>query len=196
MSQQKKVVVVAGPNGAGKSTSAANLLLGALHVNEFVNADVIAQGLSGFAPERVAFQAGRVMLARLRELADAGRSFGFETTLASRSYAPWLRELRGAGFEIHILFLWLPTADQAVARVAERVRAGGHAVPEDVIRRRYSAGLKNLIRLYTSIADSWQIIDNSHLRIRRQVAVGQAHGPSDIEDSAAWQLILDEVEKL
>ena len=103
-----KVVVLAGPNGAGKSTSAAKLLLGVLKVQEFVNADTIAQGLSAFAQDRVALQAGRIMLARLKELAKARASFGFETTLANRSYARWLSELRAAGYKVHIVFLWLP----------------------------------------------------------------------------------------
>src|ERR1700691_1481087 len=117
-----KVVVLAGPNGAGKSTSAARLLRGALKVDEFVNADTIAQGLSAFAQDRVAFQAGRIMLRRLKELAGARASFGFETTLASRSYAPWLAELKADAYRVHVVFLWLPNSDEAVARVAERVR--------------------------------------------------------------------------
>ena len=98
-------------------------------MEEFVNADTIAQGLSAFAQDRVAFQAGRIMLKRLSELAAARASFAFETTLASRSYAPWLTELRATGYKVHLVFLWLPSADEAVARVAERVRAGGHDVP-------------------------------------------------------------------
>src|SRR4051812_37580642 len=118
------VVVVGGPNGAGKSTTAPRLLRGALAVREFVNADAIAQGLSAFRPETVAFAAGRVMLARLRALAAAGDSFAFETTLASRNFAPWLRTLKAQGFKVHVAFLSLPTADLAVARVAERVRQG------------------------------------------------------------------------
>ena len=118
------VVILAGPNGAGKSTVAPALLAGALGVTEFVNADDIARGLSAFNPAGVSISAGRVMLARVRDLARQRASFAFETTLASRSFAPWLRELKTSGYDVHMLFLWLPSAEFAVARVAERVREG------------------------------------------------------------------------
>ena len=126
------IVVIAGPNGAGKSTTAPVLLNEMLGLREFVNADVIAQGLSAFAPENVALQAGRLMLARLRQLAEARKNFAFETTLASRSFAPWLREQRAAGYALYLLFLYLPSPEFAVRRVAERVKLGGHDVPEKV----------------------------------------------------------------
>src|SRR5207245_5581410 len=119
------IVILAGPNGAGKSTVAPALLRGALAVNEFVNADVIASGLSAFDPDSAAIAAGRVMLARIRELASQRVNFAFETTLASRSFAPWLRQLVTSGYSAHLVFLWLPSADFAVDRVAERVRTGG-----------------------------------------------------------------------
>ncbi len=188
-----KVVVLAGPNGAGKSTSAAKLLRGALQVDEFVNADTIAQGLSAFAQDRVAFQAGRIMLKRLAELAVAHSSFGFETTLASRSYATWLAGLRESGYRVHIVFLWLSSVDAAVARVAERVRAGGHDVPESTVRRRYDAGLRNFLTLYMPLADTWQLTDNSVVRVRRRIAVGGTRGPLQVHDRLIWQSILDRV---
>ncbi|HWB12765.1 MAG TPA: AAA family ATPase [Pirellulales bacterium] len=191
--QPPRVVVLAGPNGAGKSTSAARLLRGALKVDEFVNADLIAEGLSAFAQDRVAFQAGRIMLARMHELANARASFGFETTLATRSYASWLSQLRQSGYKVHIVFLWLPGADEAVERVAERVRAGGHHVPEPTIRRRYKSGLKNLFRLYLPLADTWQFIDNSIVRSPRCIAIGRTHGPGKINDPLTWQAIVDTV---
>jgi predicted ABC-type ATPase len=118
------VVILAGPNGAGKSTAAPALLQGALAVNEFVNADVIARGLSAFDPDAAALAAGRVMLTRLRELAAQRTSFAFETTLASRTFAPWLRDLAASGYDVHLFFLWLSSADLAIARVADRVRNG------------------------------------------------------------------------
>ena len=122
---------------AGKSTSAPSLLRGTLGVAEFVDADTIARGLAGFDPDRAAIPAGRVMLARLRELAGQQVSFAFESTLASRTLAPWLGELVGHGYRFHLIFLWLPSADFAVDRVADRVRLGGHDVPEATVRRRY-----------------------------------------------------------
>ena len=137
------IVILAGPNGAGKSTVAPALLHDAFGVDEFVNADVIARGLSAFDPDRVAITAGRIMLARLHELAAQRADFAFETTLASRSFAPWLRGLRMSGYDLHLFFLWLSSADLAIARVADRVGMGGHFVPDDVVRRRYLAGIRN-----------------------------------------------------
>lgn len=186
-----KVVVLAGPNGAGKSTSAAELLQGVLQVDEFVNADTIAQGLSAFAQDRVAFQAGRIMRKRLRELAAARVSFGFETTLASRSYAPWLRQLQASGYEVHLLFLWLPTADMAVARVADRVRLGGHDVPEPTIRRRHAAGLANLRSVYLPLADSWKMIDNTRINRSPLIAAGFRNGPTEVFLPQAWTAITE-----
>lgn len=139
----RHVVVIAGANGSGKSTAAPDLLRDYLEISEFVNADVIAQGLSGFNVDTVALEAGRIMLQRLRHLATQQVNFAFETTLASRTYARWLTQLRDDGYRVHLSFLWLPSEEMAVARVASRVERGGHDIPEDVIRRRYHAGLKN-----------------------------------------------------
>jgi predicted ABC-type ATPase len=155
------LVLVAGPNGAGKSTTAPHLLQGALAVDEFVNADVIASGLSAFRPESAAMAAGRTMLDRLRVLASRRKDFAFETTLASRSLAPWIRELKASGYAFHLLFLWLSSADAAVARVRERVSSGGHAVPEETVRRRFVSGLANFFHVYRPLATTWRIYDNS-----------------------------------
>lgn len=155
------VFIIAGPNGAGKTTVSKAVLRDALGVREFVNADVIAAGLSGFDPERAAFAAGRVMLTRLRELAAAHESFAFETTLASRTFAPWLAELKTQGWRVRILYVWVQSADTSVARVAARVRKGGHDVPEDVIRRRYLRSAHNLFSLYLPLANAWRIYDNT-----------------------------------
>lgn len=138
-SAMPKVVVIAGPNGAGKSTAAPAVLRTALLVNEFVNADTIAAGLSTFSPGAVAVTAGRVMLERIRKLARERRDFAFETTLASRTFAPWLRRLQSQGYRFHLVYLWLPTVELCVARVAERVRRGGHAVAE---RRQSDCGVE------------------------------------------------------
>lgn len=121
------VVVIAGPNGAGKSTVAPLLLPATLGVQEFVNADVIARGLSAFNVEGAALAAGRVMVTRLRDLARQGTSFGFETTLASRTFAPWLAGLKAERYAFHLVFLWLPSVDMALARVADRVSGGGRS---------------------------------------------------------------------
>ncbi|MEK6527761.1 MAG: zeta toxin family protein [Nitrospirota bacterium] len=108
-----------------------------------------------------AFQAGRVMLERIHHLAKKRVDFAFETTLSSRTFAPWIKDLKQTGYNFHLIFLWLPNEEFAIARVAERVRTGGHNVPEETIRRRYHSGLKNFFRLYRSFADSWFFYDNS-----------------------------------
>lgn len=179
-------VVLAGPNGAGKSTSAARLLRGALAVEEFVNADTIAQGLSAYRPEAAAIAAGRVMLERLRFLARERRDFAFETTLAGRGHARWLQELRTSGYRGHLIFLSLPHADLAIARVAERVRQGGHHVPEDVVQRRFRIGLTNLFACYPGAVDSWQVYDNAELAGPRLIASRAAGMPPEVADASAW----------
>src|SRR5260370_4023322 len=121
-----QVIVIAGPNGAGKTTLAPFLLRDKLGVLEYVNADPIALGLSGFDPGSVAFQAGRVMLHRLRELASQRRTFAFESTPPAKSYSGWIKKLRDESYKLQLMFLWLGIADLAVQRVRERVRAGGH----------------------------------------------------------------------
>jgi predicted ABC-type ATPase len=184
------VVVLAGPNGAGKSTSAPSVLRGALGIDEFVNADVIARGLSGFEPERAAMAAGRIMLARLRELARQKSSFAFETTLASRSFAPWLADLMRTGCQFHLVFLWLPHPDMAVARVAARVREGGHDVPEQTIRRRYEAGLSHFFRLYQPMATTWKLCDNSDTPITKLIAAGESNLVRPVADRPAWEQIV------
>src|SRR3970040_3036974 len=105
--QHQHIIIIAGPNVAGKSTTAPSLLQGTLGVKEFVNADVIAQGLSAFQPETAAFHAGRIMLERLHYLAKERVDFAFETTLASRSFAPWIAKLEQSGYTFHMVFLWV-----------------------------------------------------------------------------------------
>ena len=156
-----RIVALAGPNGADKSTTAERLLRGPIAVDEFVNADVIAQGLSGFAPERVAMAAGRVMMARLHALAIQQVSFAFETTLSGVTYARRISEWKRLGYHIKLIFLSLATVDMAVARVSARVAQGGHGVPEVVIRRRFEAGLRNFDRVYKPLVNTWVHYDNS-----------------------------------
>jgi predicted ABC-type ATPase/GNAT superfamily N-acetyltransferase len=155
------VIVLAGSNGAGKTTAARTLLAEELRLLTFVNADVIAQGLAGFDPDTAALQAGRIMLTRLQELATARASFAFETTLAGRWYANWLKELRRQGYDVHLFYVWLASADLAVTRVAERVRLGGHDVPEAKVRQRYGRSVRNFFELYQPIATTWEVYNNT-----------------------------------
>jgi predicted ABC-type ATPase len=156
-----RVLVIAGPNGAGKTTFAREFLPNEADCPVFVNADLIAAGLSPFAPESAALQAGRVMLGQLEHHFEARQSFAFETTLAGRGYLRQIDRWQAAGYRVKIIFLKLASADEAVARVAERVRQGGHGIAEHVIRRRFAAGLANFERWYAPRVDAWVLYDNS-----------------------------------
>lgn len=154
--------VIAGPNGAGKTTYARRFLPEEVRTRHFVNADLIAAGLSPFAPETVAFEAGRIMLRRLRELAARREDFAFETTLSGRGYAPLLRELRAAGYYVRLDFLWIPDLGITRLRVQQRVEKGGHDIPDDVQLRRFHLGVRNLATLYRPLLNHWRLYDNNH----------------------------------
>src|SRR5437867_7617519 len=163
---------------------AARLLVGALRVSEYVDADVFARSLP--RSEATAVTAGRAVLRRLDDLAMERRSFGFETTLASRSFGPRIRRLLDAGYECHLVFLWLPSADFAVARVADRVRLGGHSVPEETIRRRYRSGLRNFFSLYQALTTTWRMYDNSVYE-PRLIASGAGTEAPVVNDADLWR---------
>jgi len=155
-----RVVIFAGPNGAGKSTH-ADAILAALGMDTFVNADYIARGLSGRKTDLVAFEAGRIMLKRLHQLGSAGADFAFESTLSSRTFAPFLRTLKAQGYVVAIYYFSLTNAQLAVRRVKLRVSMGGHDVPRDVVKRRFGRSLGNFFTLYAPLADEWTLFDNS-----------------------------------
>ncbi len=184
-----QIIIIGGPNGAGKSTLAPHLLKDTFNLREFVNADIIALGLSAFAPESVAFEAGRIMLKRLRYLSAAGQSFAFESTLATRSYAAWLNKLKQQGYSLHLVYLWLQSPELAVERVRERVRLGGHHVAEAIVRRRYQKGLRNLFSLYMPLADSWAVYDNSVAGSAVTIALGGGSQKLRVFDRSLWTKI-------
>ena len=155
------VVLLGGPNGAGKTTASAGLLEPVFGIRIFVNADVIARGLAGTDPDRAALRAGRQMLMQLRTLAAARESFAFESTLSSRTFAPWLQELVGSGYEFHLVYVWVKSAEVSVDRVRYRAAHGGHSVPDDTVRRRYGRSCANFVKLYLPLATSWRVYDNS-----------------------------------
>jgi predicted ABC-type ATPase len=155
------LVILGGPNGAGKTTAAQNVLRRELGLREFVNADEIARGLSPFNPEGVALSAGRLMLDRMQTLIRERESFAFETTCAGTTHVRLLQQCKAAGWRVTLIFLWLPDPQAAVERVARRVRVGGHRIPDDVIVRRYWAGLAKMRQLYLPLADVAVIFDNS-----------------------------------
>lgn len=180
-----QVVIIAGPNGAGK-TSYAESVLAVMGVYNFVNADRIAQGLSGIHPELVAIQAGRIMLERLSALAETRTSFAFETTLSSRSFAPFLRRLGEAGYLVRIFYLMLPNPQESVWRVKNRVALGGHSIPKEVIVRRFSRSAHNFFELYLPLADTWRVSENKRGAGPDEVARGSKFGQT-ITDGEAWQ---------
>ena len=182
------IVVLGGPNGAGKSTAAPFLIPEALGIAHYINADAIARGISPFAPESVAVLAGRVMLRRMNELAASRENFAFESTLAGRGMAQWLKKRIEEGYRIRLAFLWIANADLAVQRVATRVREGGHDIAEPVIRRRYANGVRNLHRVYLPIAADWQVYNNSGLE-PTLVAAGGMSRLTTIAEAATWSLI-------
>ena len=161
MANDLRVIIIAGPNGAGKTTFAREFLPNEAGCPVFVNADLIAAGLAPFAPESAAIQAGRLMLQELRRHFAARESFAFETTLSGRGYLRLIDQWQAAGYRVKLIFLQLDSAEEAIARVAQRVKQGGHDIPEPVIRRRYVAGRQYLNKLYAPKVDAWALYDNA-----------------------------------
>lgn len=157
----KKIIIIAGPNGAGKTTFARSFLPAEAHLPRFINADLIAAGLAPFAPETAAIKAARLMLEEIEQCTRRGESFAFETTLAGLGYLRHVEQWRAHGYRVSLFFLSLPNADIAIARVAERVRQGGHDIPEPVIRRRFDAGWRNFRLRYRQAVDDWALYDNT-----------------------------------
>ena len=157
----KKIIVIAGPNGAGKTTFARSFLPAEAHLPRFINADLIAAGLAPFAPETAAIKAGRLMLDEIEQCGRRGESFAFETTLSGLGYLRHIARWRAQGYRVSLFFLTLPNAESAIARVAARVRQGGHDVPEPIIRRRFAAGWDNFHRHYKRAVDDWAVYDNA-----------------------------------
>ena len=187
--ERPHLIVLAGPNGAGKTTASTDLLQGALDVHEFVNADTIARGLSEFNPEGAAIEAGRVMLRRLHHLTDQRLDIAFETTLASRSFAPWIRELKTSGYDFHLFFISLPTPELAIDRVRSRVQRGGHSEPEDTVRRRFDAGLRNFFELYKPLATTWRFFDNERPPGLKPIARGGTDLREVVVELEMWRRI-------
>jgi len=190
-----QVIVIAGPNGAGKTSSAPDLLRDTVGIDAFVNADLVAEGLSGFRPEDTAVEAGRIMLARLKELAGRRADFAFESTLSGRTLLGFLHRLAAKGFECHIFYLWLPSVDLAVTRVRVRVKAGGHDVPESVIRRRFRKSLVNFDQVYRPLATMWRLYDASATVGRPLIAHGEAGHKPVIVDPQRWALVRRQIEE-
>ena len=185
--------IIAGPNGAGKTTASFNLLPDVLHCHHFVNADEIARGLSPFAPDTVAIQAGRIMLQLIEELLPQMVDFAIETTLATRSYVQLVRRAQALGYKVHLLFFYLETEEQAIQRVAQRVINGGHSIQEEDIRRRFHRGIYNLINLYLPICDSVLVYNN--VRTPAQIVARKRSKTETIEiiDLEMWNQLIQQI---
>jgi predicted ABC-type ATPase len=159
--KNRNVYIIAGPNGSGKTTFAVKFLPDYALCPNFVNADLIAQGISPFSPRTAAVKAGKLVLEQIHQFAGAGVDFAFETTLAGKLYVNLFRTLKAKGYKIHVFFLWLPDADLAVSRIKSRVAQGGHDVPVGDILRRFDRSISNFFRLYQPVIDSWMLFDNA-----------------------------------
>jgi predicted ABC-type ATPase len=167
----KNLFIISGCNGAGKTTASYTVLPEILNCREFVNADEIARGLSPFNPSSMAIEAGKLMLQRIEDLLQRNKTFSIETTLSTRSYGILVKRAQKQGYRVCLLFFWLNSPELAMKRVAERVSKGGHDIPEGTIKRRYTAGINNLFKLFMPIVDYWAIFDNSETP-RKKIAIG------------------------
>ena len=186
MSSPPEIFVIGGPNGAGKSTAAYTILPQRFRTNKFLNADEIARALAITSP----IEAGRIMLERMHQLRDCRETFAFETTLAGKSNARFLVEARGAGYRVHLAYIWLSSVELARKRVAVRVQRGGHDIPAEDIERRYWRGLRNFFGLYQPLANRWVLCDNSGRRLEI-VARGRPGQPPTIYDAKRFERIRD-----
>lgn len=188
----QKIFMISGPNGAGKTTTAMSFISNEM-IDEFINADEIARGLAPLHPESMSLTASKLLLKRLKELLDARKSFAFETTGAGTNYIKYLKQAQELGYEIYLLFLWLPNPDLAVERVANRVKHGGHNIPEETIRRRYLAGLVNLIKHYLPLVDKALIVDNSISGLNKTIARKHSVDNLEIEEPIIWKEIQEAI---
>ncbi|NGX45626.1 MAG: hypothetical protein K940chlam2_00782 [Chlamydiae bacterium] len=188
----KKILMIAGHNGAGKTTMTADLLTHSSSLYEFINADEIAKGLAPKNPESMALSASKLMVERLRELLANDKNFAFETTASGINYVKYLQEAKSKGYEINLCFLWLASPEQAVKRVAQRVRQGGHNIPKETIIRRYSTGLSNLLSAYLPIADKALIIDNSAEVVTNKIIARKFfEKDTEVFNQQIWQKIIE-----
>lgn len=159
--KSKNVYIIAGPNGAGKTTFATRFLPEYVKCPNFINADLIAQGLSPFKPRLVAIKSGKIVLQQIKEFSKRGVDFAFETTLSGKLYVNLFSELKKKDYTLHLFFLWIPNPDLAISRIKERVLEGGHNVPDSDVRRRFNRSISNFFNLYKPIVDLWMLFDNS-----------------------------------
>lgn len=180
--------IIAGCNGAGKTTASYTVLPAMLNCKEFVNADSIAAGISPFQPEKVAFEAGRLMLERIHQLIDDNVTFAFETTLSTLSYKDTIKKCRAKGYKVTLLYFWLNSPDLAIERIKIRVSRGGHHIPDNVVKRRYKRGLHNFFALFMPLCDYWEVLDNSS-DVPDSIAAGSKKIENVVYNAEIWHQI-------
>jgi predicted ABC-type ATPase len=187
-----RAIVIAGPNGAGKSSAAPAVLRDFARVTTYVNADVIAQGLSAFDPDAAAFEAGRVMLGRIETLIGRGEDFAFESTLSGVTARRLLTHALVAGYRVHLFYFWMPSVELSIERVRLRVAAGGHDVPEATIRRRFGKSAWNFWHVYRTLVTTWRLYDGSAPAATATIAYGVGDDVVAV-DAARWELVLQTI---
>ncbi len=187
------VYIIGGPNGAGKTTFAREFLPNYADCKNFINADLIAQGVSPFSPEAAAFRAGRLMLEEIDLYAKRGENFGFETTLSGRSYLSLIRRLKRRGYDVHFFYLWVPSVELALSRIRGRVLLGGHDVPAIDVRRRFDRSIRNFLLHYRPLADSWTLFDNTTAMPR--VIASEEHDQLQVGDARLYNNLVERYAK-
>jgi len=184
------IYIIAGPNGSGKTTFAQEFLPDYVKCQHFVNADLIAQGLSPFSPQIAAMKAGRLVVEQLHEFANKNLDFAFETTLAGKTYVNYLKKMKRRGYQIHLFFLWIPSEKLALQRIKDRVAEGGHDVPALDVKRRFARSVRNFVQLYRPLLDSWMLFDNSG-RIPKLIAEEKNRSANIIDGELFEKIISD-----
>ncbi len=191
--KNKNVYIIAGPNGSGKTTFAERFLPDYVKCPNFINADLIAQGLSPFSPRSVAIKAGKLVLSQIHEYIRLDVDFAFESTLAGKLYANLFRELKKKSYKLHLFFLWIPDADIAILRIKDRVMEGGHNVPTEDIKRRFKRSIFNFFKIYLPLLDSWVLFNNAGIK---PVPIAKKNnGDIDIIEKELFEKILHKTGK-